>query len=85
MRDRELEIPILLTPAQTAKLIGCSLATVYRRIQRGEIKCTPGVGNKRIYGDQFFSRQREDRIEEMRKIVQMGAKKESLQAPQQQT
>lgn len=66
---REVEIDIMLTPKQVAKIMGCSLATVYRRMQRGELKCTPGVGNKRIYGDQFFSRQREDRIEEMRKIV----------------
>lgn len=65
----DVKIPVLLTPAQTAKLMGCSLTTVYRRIQRGELKCTPGVGNKRIYGDQFFT-QREDRIEEMRRIVQ---------------
>ena len=71
---REVEIPILLTPAQTAKLMGCSLATVYRRIERGELKCMPGVGNKRIYGDQFFSQRPDTRIEEMRKIVQMKNK-----------
>jgi len=74
----DVKIPVLLTPAQTARLMGCSLATVYRRIQRGELKCTPGVGNKRIYGDQFFT-QREDRIEEMRRIVQ---KKRAYEGPQ---
>ena len=74
----DVKIPVLLTPAQTARLMGCSLATVYRRIQRGELKCTPGVGNKRIYGDQFFT-QREDRIEEMRRIVQ---KKRAYEVPQ---
>ncbi len=74
----DVKIPVLLTPAQTAKLMGCSLTTVYRRIQRGELKCTPGVGNKRIYGDQFFT-QREDRIEEMRRIVQ---KKRAYEGPQ---
>lgn len=71
----EPNIPILLTPAQAAQLMGCSLPTIYRRIQRGELKCTPGVGNKRIYGDQFFSRQWDNRMEEIRRIVQ---KKESL-------
>ena len=74
----DVKIPVLLTPAQTAKLMGCSLTTVHRRIQRGELKCTPGVGNKRIYGDQFFT-QREDRIEEMRRIVQ---KKRAYEGPQ---
>ena len=74
----DVKIPVLLTPAQTAKLMGCSLTTVYRRIQRGELKCTPGVGHKRIYGDQFFT-QREDRIEEMRRIVQ---KKRAYEGPQ---
>ena len=74
----DVKIPVLLTPAQTAKLMGCSLTTVYRRIQRGELKCTPGVGNKRIYGDQFFT-QREDRIEEMRRSVQ---KKRAYEGPQ---
>ena len=77
----DVKIPVLLTPAQTAKLMGCSLTTVYRRIQRGELKCTPGVGNKRIYGDQFFT-QREDRIEEMRRIVQ---KKRAYEGPQRET
>ena len=78
MREQDVNIPILLTPTQAAQLMGCSLTTIYRRIQRGELKCTPGVGNKRIYGDQFFSRQREDRIEEMRRIVQ---KKRAQEAP----
>lgn len=48
-------VDIILTPAETAQLLKVSLPTVYRMIQRGEIKTMPISGHVRIYGDQFFS------------------------------
>lgn len=52
-----MEIPVILTVGQTAKILNCSPATVCRKCRLGLIKHMPRVGKEdyKIYGDQFFS------------------------------
>lgn len=59
---------IILTPTEAAKILKVSLPTLYRMINRGEIKTLPISGHVRIYGDQFFS-EKEKAQEEMIKRI----------------
>lgn len=43
----------LLTPTQAAELLQVSKATIYRMVERGDLKIFPGKGVTRIYAEQF--------------------------------
>lgn len=50
----------LLTPKQASELLQVSVSTIYRMINKGELKCFPSTGEARLYAEQFEMPTQED-------------------------